>query len=142
MVNLLPDSIGFYAQLFGITVEQRGSDDRWAVLRNGQCLGSDGVWADELRPSEREDDWLDAHRFDVDTALRLAKEVAPHVTVKGRTAAEVLARLIATGRIAHRGGNAEDCPACHGTNPDYLFICPNADRPAVGGAQQQEDDRG
>ena len=121
-VNLLPDSIGLYARLFEITVELRS--DRWAVLRNGQCLGSDGAWADELLPSEREDGWLDAHRFDLDTALRLAKEAAPHVTVKGRTAAEALARLLATGRIAHRGGNAEDCPACHGTNPPYPFICP------------------
>ncbi|MFJ8049283.1 hypothetical protein [Streptomyces luteogriseus] len=24
----------------------------------------------------------------------------------------------------HRGGNAEDCPACSGTNPPYPFICP------------------
>ncbi|MGW1405042.1 hypothetical protein [Streptomyces sp. NPDC002403] len=24
----------------------------------------------------------------------------------------------------HTGGNAEDCPACHGTNPPYPFICP------------------
>lgn len=25
---------------------------------------------------------------------------------------------------AHVGGNAEDCPACGGTNPPYPFICP------------------
>jgi hypothetical protein len=128
VVNLLPDSIGFYAQLFELAVEWRG-DDRWAVLRHGQCLGTDGAWSRELSSSEREDDWLDAHRFDHDTALRLAKETAPHVTVKGRTAAEVLARLLATGRIAHlgNGANAEDCPACHGTNPPYPFICPGPD---------------
>ncbi|MFL5913137.1 MAG: hypothetical protein ACJ768_21535 [Gaiellaceae bacterium] len=138
-VNLLPDSIGFYAQLFEIIVECRG-DDRWAVLRQGQCLGSDGAWAHELRPSEREDDWLDAHRFDLDTALRLAKEAAPQVTVKGRPAAEVLARLLATGRIAHRGGNAECCPACHGTNPRYPFICPGPDgEPPAGGAQKPKE---
>lgn len=28
------------------------------------------------------------------------------------------------GRPLHQGGNAEDCPACSGTNPDYPFICP------------------
>jgi hypothetical protein len=28
----------------------------------------------------------------------------------------------------HTGGNAEDCPACAGTNPPYPFICP---RPAA-----------
>jgi hypothetical protein len=27
----------------------------------------------------------------------------------------------------HVGGNAEDCPACRGTNPDYPFICPGPD---------------
>ncbi|MFF8784770.1 hypothetical protein [Streptomyces sp. NPDC015125] len=27
----------------------------------------------------------------------------------------------------HVGGNAEDCPACDGTNPPYLFICPGPD---------------
>ncbi|MEU7293347.1 hypothetical protein AB0A76_09105 [Streptomyces exfoliatus] len=26
----------------------------------------------------------------------------------------------------HVGGNAEDCPACTGTNPPYPFICPGA----------------
>lgn len=25
---------------------------------------------------------------------------------------------------AHVGGNAEDCPACSGSNPSYPFICP------------------
>lgn len=32
--------------------------------------------------------------------------------------------LDAQGRPLHQGGNAEDCPACSGTNPDYPFICP------------------
>jgi len=33
----------------------------------------------------------------------------------------------------HIGGqaNAEDCPACKGTNPDYPFICPGPDTAAV-----------
>ncbi|SES03996.1 hypothetical protein [Streptomyces qinglanensis] len=26
--------------------------------------------------------------------------------------------------LKHRGGNAEDCPACHDTNPPYPFLCP------------------
>lgn len=37
------------------------------------------------------------------------------------------------------GANAEDCPACTGTNPPYPFICPGPDAPAVGGAQQQTE---
>ncbi|MEU8642301.1 hypothetical protein AB0C91_10325 [Streptomyces sp. NPDC048674] len=122
IVNLLPDTVPD-ADVFEISVEWRG-DDRWAVLRHGRCLGTDGEWDYEVRPSEREDDWLAEHRFDVDTAIRLAKEKAPHVTVNGLTAADALARLLESGELAHLGGNAEDCPACHGTNPDYPFICP------------------
>lgn len=134
VVNLLPDSEDVLGgHVFEISVEWRG-DDRWAVLRHRWCLGVDGTWDYELRPSEREDDWLDTHRFDLDTALRLAKEAAPGVTVNGRTAAQALAYAIESGRIAHVGGgaNAEDCPACHGTNPPYPFICPGPDAPAVG----------
>ncbi|MFE6474550.1 hypothetical protein [Streptomyces rochei] len=63
----------------GITVEYRG-DDRYAVLRLGWCLGIDGEWDYEMRTSERTDEWLAAHRFDLDTALRLATEQAPLVT--------------------------------------------------------------
>ncbi|GHD70389.1 hypothetical protein GCM10010317_077620 [Streptomyces mirabilis] len=122
IVNLLPDTAA-EAHVFEITVEWRGAD-RWAVLRNGWCLDSNGKWDYEMRTSEREDDWISWHRFDLDTAIRLAKEVAPGVTVNGRTAADALARLLESGELAHTGGNAEDCPACHGTNPDYPFICP------------------
>ncbi len=82
--------------LYAIAVEYRGAD-RWAVIQHQQCLGTDGIWDDgtwdyELRPSERDDDWLDTHRFDLETALRLAEEAAPKVTVNGVTAAEVAAR--------------------------------------------------
>lgn len=28
-----------------------------------------------------------------------------------------------------KGTNAEDCPACHGTNPDYPFLCPGPEQP-------------
>ena len=31
----------------------------------------------------------------------------------------------------HVGGNAEDCPACSGTNPDHPFICPGPDAAVV-----------
>ena len=95
VVNLLPESEdkrGGYC--FEITVEYRGHG-RWAVLRGRQCIGTDGTWSWESIPSEREDDWIVAHRFDLDTALQLAKEAAPHVTVNGLTAADALKRMAA-----------------------------------------------
>lgn len=87
------DSIHFTAR-----VEYRGHD-LWAVLDGPYCLGTDGEWDYEPSPSNREDDWLETHRFDLDTALKLAKEAAPKMTVNGYTVADVLAR-----RARRRGG--------------------------------------
>lgn len=74
---------------FNLAVEYRGRG-LWAVTRHKQCLGTDGEWSWESIPSEREDEWLDSHRFDLDTALKLAKEHAPLVTVNGFTVADAL----------------------------------------------------
>jgi len=90
-VNLLPPSDP-HGHVFEITVEYRGHS-QWAVLRHGWCLSQDGSWDYELRPSEREDEWIAAHRFDLDTALDLAKKAAPDVTVNGLTAADALERF-------------------------------------------------
>lgn len=95
-VNLLPETDP-HGHVFEITVEYRG-DGQWAILRHGWCLSQSGEWDYELRPSEREDEWIAAHRFDLDTALRLAKEAAPSVTVNGLTAADALARFNARER--------------------------------------------
>lgn len=78
---------------FTITVEDRG-DNRWAVCWAGRgCLNAaTDEWDYEMRPSEREDDWLAAHRFDLDTALAHARRLAPTLTVNGWTVADVLAR--------------------------------------------------
>ncbi|MET7975790.1 hypothetical protein ABZW44_22645 [Streptomyces mirabilis] len=98
-VNCLPeDSID--SHVFEITVEYRGHD-RWAVTRHSQCLAADGTWDWEMRPSERENDWLDTHRFDLDTALKLAREQAPLVTVNGFTVADAL-RMAAERSAAER----------------------------------------
>lgn len=89
-VSLLPeDDINY--PFHTVAVEDRGND-RWAVVRHRQCLGADGEWSWESIPSEREDEWLASHRFDLDAALDLAREAAPGVTVNGVTAAEVLRR--------------------------------------------------
>ncbi len=76
------------ARHFTITVEHRGRD-RWAVCHLGRCLSAGGGWSDEPRPSDATDEWLDGHRFDLDTALRLAEQAAPGLVCNGRTAAEV-----------------------------------------------------
>ncbi|ONK09484.1 hypothetical protein [Streptomyces sp. MP131-18] len=118
-VNCLPeDDINGHS--FALAVEYRGRD-RWAVVRHGQCLGADGTWSYESVPSERTDEWLDHHRFDLGTALRLALAAAPSVTVNGWTVADALAMHAATTdeerdavwatirarhRAAHAGGEA------------------------------------
>ena len=89
-VSLLPED-NINAHTWMVAVEYRGRG-RWAVLHHGYCLGTDGEWSYESMPSGREDEWLAMHRFDLDTALRLAKEHAPKLTINGMTAADVLAR--------------------------------------------------
>jgi hypothetical protein len=80
------------ASHFALTVAYR-SAGRWAVLRHGFCLGTDGEWDYESIPSERADEWRATHRFDEDTALRLAVEHAPNVTVNGWTVDAALAEI-------------------------------------------------
>lgn len=74
---------------FSLTVEYRG-EGRWAVKRWSSCLSRSGEWHHESVPSEREDEWLADHRFDLDTALRLAQENAPLIRVNGHSVADVL----------------------------------------------------
>ena len=88
-VSALPES-HMEADIFAITVEYRGAD-RWAVLRGTRCLAADGTWDFEPNPSSRTKEWRDSHRFDEQTALRLAREAAPKVAVNGWTAERVLA---------------------------------------------------
>jgi hypothetical protein len=77
------------ARYFKVTVEWRGSD-RWAVMDGPEAYAADGTKDYEPSPSNREDDWLALYRFDLDTALALAKEVAPLMTCNGHTVADAL----------------------------------------------------
>lgn len=87
-VSLLPaDDIN--ASSFAITVAYRGRG-LWAVLRRSFCLGRDGEWDYEMKPSSRTDEWLADHRFTDVEALVLAKAEAPRIVVNGRTAAELM----------------------------------------------------
>lgn len=69
---------GLYAVLFGL--KYYGTDGRWEYEPDWPEVDSDGQEA-----------WLAGHLFDHDTALRLAKELAPTLTYRGRTVADALA---------------------------------------------------
>lgn len=88
LVSCLPlDDIN--ASGFTITVAWRGGD-LWAVVRHTACLNKDGYWDYEPIPSERTDEWIAEHRFELATALRLAKEAAPHIRCNRWTVADAL----------------------------------------------------
>jgi hypothetical protein len=76
---------------FSIKIDYAGHG-RWAVRFDGsRCLDANGRWDWESIPSERTDEWFTTHRFELDMALRLAKEQAPLVKVNGRNVEQVLA---------------------------------------------------
>lgn len=100
------------ANVFTLTVEWRG-EDRWAVRRGGAIYDAEGnrswgyVWEDGREPVTAEervsyqqgyDAWMASHRFDLDTALGVAKKVAPLLTVNGWTVERVLADFLGTAR--------------------------------------------
>lgn len=76
------------ASHFTIDVAWRGKD-RWAVLWLGRCLSREGEWGYEPSPSNREDDWLDNHRFTREEAIALAAKHAPLLKINGWLATKV-----------------------------------------------------
>ncbi|MGW3545875.1 hypothetical protein ACWDNI_35780 [Nocardia niigatensis] len=76
--------------LFSVSVEQR-SPDRWAVKHFSNCYDIDGNPSYESLPSERRDEWLERYRHDLDTALALAKRIAPKIRINGFSVADALA---------------------------------------------------
>jgi hypothetical protein len=90
VVSILPEG-DINRHVFTITVQYWG-DDRWAITRHGSCLGADGQWEFGIKEYDRGDDWLTTHRFDLDTALRLARDAAPHLVVNGHTALDAYRR--------------------------------------------------
>ena len=98
-----------------VAVEYRGRG-KWAVLDSPYCLSSAGEWDYELRPSEREDEWLAAHRFDLEAALELAKREAPLMQVNGWTVPRILADIAAREPVAPAVQDATDATS-EGINP-------------------------
>lgn len=94
VVSILPED-HIDRDVFEVKVAYRGPGS-WAVITRGRsCLGADGEWDYEMNPSSRTDEWLATHRFDLETALDLARKAAPDVTCNGTTAREVRARFLA-----------------------------------------------
>jgi hypothetical protein len=93
---------------YSIRVTYRG-DGLWSVQRRGQYVDANGIpspgfsWSggpDEPATEAEMDSfdkeqaaWLAVHRFEHDTALRLAKELAPTLTYRGRSVADALATV-------------------------------------------------
>ncbi|MFI5857310.1 hypothetical protein [Streptomyces parvulus] len=109
-VNLLPEEAPG-RDAFTITVEYSGSG-RYRVIRDELCsLGADGKWSwgyqwpggdrEPVTDAERDDyhagrdAWVASHQFDLETALHLAEQAAPHVRVMRTTAAQALADYLA-----------------------------------------------
>lgn len=87
-VSLLPESNVNYRH-YRILV-QRLDGDVWRVQNAmGDFLSMAGTWS--VGPWGTRDRWVQLHTFDLDTALRLARQAAPNVAVSFRAAAEVLA---------------------------------------------------
>jgi hypothetical protein len=82
-----------------IAVEYRGRG-KWAVLNALYCLSASGEWDYEMRPSEREDEWLAAHRFNLEAALEMAEREAPLMRVNGWTVPQILADIAARAAAA------------------------------------------
>lgn len=89
-VSCLPEDDIHY-RFFQLTVER--DQYGWSVNdgHSYRCLNADGTWDHRGASAEKASVfWVEAHRFDLDTALRLARKAAPHVTFNGRTVAEAL----------------------------------------------------
>ena len=102
-----------------------------------------------------------AYRLQIDDLIRRNSEYADRAITNGKRAdrpvallgeavdwiheGELRDRIVAalnpahesTPPAAHRGGNAEDCPACAGTNPPYPFICPGPEPTALDQPQER-----
>jgi len=69
------------ASAFALTARHWGNG-QWTVQHGERWfLTPDGTWIRDAK-----------HLFDKDTALRLAREAAPHVTVNGRSVDQALAQ--------------------------------------------------
>lgn len=91
-VNATPPGRDQYNHLWDVHVArsvQIDGTELWAVRWMGRCLDAAGEWDWEPTPSDRSPKWLTRHRFDLETATRLAIAAAPVVEVNGIKAKDV-----------------------------------------------------
>lgn len=84
LVCCLPEDHINY-RVYAIRVEYRGQG-LWAVERHTRYADAQGNWS--FRSSD--DAWIQAHRFDLETALRIAKEQAALIFVGPHTVTDAL----------------------------------------------------
>lgn len=92
------------ASRFAVWVQWRGAKwgegtiDRYVVARHQNSSATEvwharkREWVWESQPSSRTDGFMNATRYPLERALKLARQVAPSVTVNGWTPETVLAR--------------------------------------------------
>jgi hypothetical protein len=90
VVSAHPDRESINWDSFAIRVKNCGRYG-WGVIRWSRCLNRAGDWVNQPDRDDRDDAWFAEHRFDLDTALRMARAAAPHLRANGATLAEVLA---------------------------------------------------
>jgi hypothetical protein len=96
-VSIWPeDCTGMDSAMYCCSVLYSGYGN-WTVRRgsassDAPVLGTDGEWHRERLPSERRKRELAEHRFDLETALKLARDMAPRVELNGLNSEQALAR--------------------------------------------------
>lgn len=66
--------------LFAVKIEWRG-EDRWRVTHMSHVYGADGTFEYEGSNHREDENYMATHRFDLDTAVELARRIAPTVKV-------------------------------------------------------------
>jgi hypothetical protein len=89
VVSAHPDRESINWDSFAIRVKDCGRYG-WGVLRWSRCMNRAGKWVNQPDRDDRDDAWFAEHRFDLDTALRMARAEAPHLRVNGSSLADVL----------------------------------------------------